>query len=461
MPRDVRGLEVTAANADAVRQLDAAVSAYLGLRTDPGDHLKAALATDPALVLGHVLRGYFMLLFANRKLVPRARQSFEAATAAAERNGANGRESLHVAALEAWSNGNTAGALIRWDAILLDHPLDVVALKLAEYWRFYGGDSQGLRGNVARVLHAWDDTVPDFGFVLGMHAFGLEECGAYGEAEATGRRAVELNPNDVWAAHAVTHVMEMTGRQRDGIDWIGGLAGNWAAVNNFIYHVWWHRALFHLELAEFDAVLELYDREVRPESTPDYLDITNAASLLWRLEHEGVDVGDRWSELVERSAERIDHMLVFADAHYMMALATGDDRQTSARWLESAERYAEDEAETQSVVMRACGLALCAAVAALRSCDHDRVIDLLYPLRGDIHAIGGSHAQRDVFEQMLIQAAIAADRLPLARALLSERVRLRPRSGLSLRRFARVLDAMGDAEGAKAAEIAARGVLAA
>ena len=59
--------------------------------------------------------------------------------------------------------------------------------------------------------------MPDYGKVLGMSAFALEECGAYEEAERRGRRAVEIDPTDIWATHAVAHVMEMTGRQRDGI----------------------------------------------------------------------------------------------------------------------------------------------------------------------------------------------------------------------------------------------------
>ncbi len=453
---------MTAANPDAAAALDAAVTAYLGLRTDPGDHLKAALAADPELILGHVLRGYFLLLFANRELAARARRSLDAALAAG-RDRANPRESLHIAALEAWCGGDAAGALARWNAILIDYPRDAAALKLAEYWHLYSGDGAGLRGNVARVLHAWDEAVPGFGFVLGMQAFGLEECGAVDEAETLGRRAVERNPADVWAAHAVTHVLETTGRQREGGAWIDGLASHWGAVNHFVRHVWWHRALFQLELGAFDAALDLYDREIRRESTSEYLDIANAASLLWRLESEGVESGDRWSELAARSAERIDHMLVFADAHYVLALASSDEPSAARALgvaLESAARYAGAGGETQAAVMRDCGLALCDAIVASRRGDFGRAADLLYPLRRALRRIGGSHAQRDLFEQMLIHAAIAADRPAMARALLSERVRLRPRSGLSWRRYAGVLGALGDAEGAAAAEATAGGLLA-
>ena len=133
--------------------------------------------------------------------------------------------------------------------------------------------------------------------MLGCHAFGLEETGDYGAAERAGREAIERNPADIWGAHAVQHVFEMTGRPHDGIAWTERLEVNWRKCNNFAYHALWHRCLFLLELGEAEGALERYDREVRPESTDDLLDISNAVSLLWRLERAGVDVGRRWGRV--------------------------------------------------------------------------------------------------------------------------------------------------------------------
>ena len=451
--RDIRGLAVTAANGDAVEAYDRAVESYLGLRIDPGDHLKAALTADPDLLLGHVLRGCFMLLFANRRLVARAESSLDAARASAEKNGATDRERAHIAALAAWSAGDARAATAIWEDILIEHPRDVVALRLAHYWHFYFGAGDAIRDSVARVLHGWDGAVPGFGFVEGMYAFGLEESGDYAAAERWGRAAVERNPADIWAAHAVAHVMEMQGRAREGVDWITGLADRWGDCNNFAFHVWWHRALFWFELGDFDTVLELYDREVRPESTDDYLDISNAAALLWRLEQEGVDVGDRWAELVDRSAERAcDQMLVFADAHYMMAFAAAGDDARESELLEAERVFANAGEETESEIAATVGVPLLEAIAAHRRGDHGRSVDLLLGVRSALHQIGGSHAQRDVFERTLIEAAIADGRLSLARALLSARVRLKPNSGLTWRKYAKVLSAMDDGGAAANAE---------
>jgi tetratricopeptide (TPR) repeat protein len=455
--RDIRGLEVSATDAGAVEILDRAIDGYLGARDETGDHLREAMERDSDFVMAHLVRGYFMHLFAHRGLMARARESLEAAREAAGRIGATPREQAHIAALEAWCDGRPAETLRIHSEILIDHPRDILALKLAEYWSFYSGDSAGMRDSIGRVLHAWDEGVPSYGFVLGMRAFALEETGAYVDAERFAREAVERNPADIWATHAAAHVMEMNGRTADGAAWLDGLAANWDGINNFTYHVWWHRALFALEGGAQDEALALYDRQVRPESTRDFRDVTNAAALLWRFDQEGVEVGDRWVELAEHSATRAgEHVLAFADVHYMMALASVDDRADAHALLRTGSEYAGREDETQAGVMRDAGRQICEAILAYREGDFGRAVDVLFPVRGAIRRIGGSHAQRDVFNQMLIEAAIRAGRLPLARALLSERLQRRPANLPTWRRMARVLDAIGDEAGAESARSTAK-----
>lgn len=424
--QDIRGLPMTAASAAAAGAFDHVMAGYLGFRADVGDRLKAALAADPECPLLHCARGYFTLLLSTRRLVGRAHEALAAGRAAAARHGAQPREAAHLAALEAWCAGDAERALRHWEAVLAEHPRDVLALKLAHFWHFYLGQSQAMAASVARVLPAWGKGVPGHSYVLGLHTFGLEECGDYEAAERAGRRAVELEPGDAWAIHAVAHTLEMRDRAQDGVAWIESCVPHLAGCNNFRFHVWWHRCLFHLELGESDTVLELYDREVRAESTGDYLDIINAVSLLWRLEDLGIDVGRRWSELATQAAARIDdHMLVFADAHFMMALAGGGDSAAANRMLQSIAAYART-GETEARIMAEVGAALCEAVLAHRQGRYGRVIELLAPRRGLLVRVGGSHAQRDLFDKILISACLADGRKAEARALLAERLRRRP-----------------------------------
>lgn len=433
MQEDIRGLSQTAASAEAMQAFDATVEAYMAFERQTGDRLKETLALDPTMPMALCLKGCFLLLFCKRALVAPAAKALAAARDAARERGANERELRHLDALQLWLDGDLRAAAAAWDAILLDHPHDLVALRLAQYLHFYLGEATAMRNSVARPLYAWNDDIPGYGYVLGIKAFALEECGDYAAAENTGRAAIDRNPADIWAAHAVAHVMEMQDRPREGIGWIGGLESHWADCHNFIYHVHWHRCLFRLELGDHDAVLNDYDKKVRADQSEEFLDVINAIALLWRLEQRGIAVGARWAELGEKCrAMSEDHCMVFGDPHYVMALAAerangggGKEDDAVATALSSLERFAEGKG-TEAGVARNIALPLARAAAAHRQGRFAEAVDGLLPHRSALYQIGGSRAQRDLFELLLIDAALKAGRKGLARALLSERGLQRP-----------------------------------
>lgn len=452
MYRDQHGLEMAAAGEAAVRRYDTMLQHYLGLRQDTGDRLKEVFDADPEMPMAHCARGLFMKLFCTPPLERKAEESLAQAKKLAA-GGVTERERRHIAALDAWCRGDVTGATAGWEEILLDHPRDVLALRLAHFTHFYLGDCNAMRDSVARVLPYWCDEVPGYGFVTGFNAFGLEECGIYADAEREGRRAVEINDRDIWATHAVAHVMEMQGRHREGVAWLDGLSGNWGDCNNFRYHTWWHKCLFHLELEQFDTILDLYDREVRADTaSADYLDMSNAIALLWRLEEAGADVGDRWTELADKAEDKIDdHIFAFHDAHYMMALARGDRQAKAAAMLETMEAAAARTDTTEGPIFRDVGLPLSKAILAYGKGDFISVVDLLTPVRREVYRIGGSHAQRDLFFRLLLAAALKVARYPLARALAMERNARNPNSIWGLKREAEALTGLGDAEKAEEA----------
>lgn len=448
--RDARGHATTASSAEGVRLLDHTVSGYLGARADTRQRLAAALDADQGCALLHCLDGYFCMLSSKREAVAGAASALARAGDARAGRELEQREELHLSALAAWAAGDMRGAVRYWDALLADHPRDIVALKVSQFVLSYLGESQRLRDSVERVLPAWEAQVPGYGFVLGCYAYGLEESGAYAQAEVMGARAVELDPSDIWAAHAVAHVAEMEGRARDGVAWIASLSDQWGLCNNFANHLRWHEGLFQLDLEQHDRVLQLYDREVRHAPSDEYLDLTNAVSLLWRLEQAGVDVGARWNELAESARGHVhDHALVFADLHYLMALAAVRDSEGVERFLDSCARFAAGDT-TEATVMADVGLPLARAVLAHRAGDHGVVVDLLAPVRPRFRSIGGSHAQRDVFDQLLIDSAIHGRRLDVATELLAERTTRRPRNVWGWKHYAQVLRVRG-APGADAA----------
>ena len=454
---DARGLETTAANEAALRNFDATLAHYLRFGLETGDWLKRTLTDDPEMALAHCAKGYFFLLFCVPALTAKARSSLDVGRRSIAERGATDRERRHLDALDAWSRGEFEESVAHLEAILAVHPRDILALKIAHYLHFYLGDDANHRDSIGRVLHAWDDTVEGYGYVLGMHAFALEESGAYDEAERAGRAAVERNPADLWAVHAVAHVMEMQDRRREGIAWIRESEPRLGDCNNFGYHVWWHLALFHLELEEMEPVLQLYDDRMRADLSDEYLDICNATSMLWRLEERGVDVGDRWNELSERCESRTsDHQLVFPDVHYMLALAAAGRDDAVERMLDSMRAFAGGSA-TEQTVMRSAGVALGEAIAHWYRGDYAAVVDVLAPVRYRLPLIGGSHAQRDLFHQLLIAAALACGRHETARTLLSERAARKPRNPWTWKRYAQAMAALDDEEGAfQARETAVR-----
>ncbi len=422
--KDVRGLVISTSSAEAGAAMDCVVASFLNFRLDAREHLSRCLAADPEFGLAHCLKGYFAMLLYKQASVAQAAESARTARPLVAK--ATRRERAHVEALEAWAAGDLDRTLATWEAILADHPTDVLAVRLAHYKYFWLGRPRDMVASVERVLPQWDHDLAGWGAILSCRCFAHEECGDYATAEAAGRAAVELDPADLWATHAVAHVMEMQDRHDEGIAWLSELERNWAGANNLLHHLWWHRALFHLERREFDEVLALYDRRFRDlksplaQAQPDFhIDVQNAASMLFRLERHGIPVGDRWTELADKAEKRIgDCRSPFTLPHWLMALAaTG--RYDAARRMLNAMRAFSRGSDTIAPVVGDVALPIGEAVLAHRQGKYSRAVELMRPVLDDMHRLGGSHAQHDVLNQLFLNAAVKAQRTDDVRLILA------------------------------------------
>lgn len=427
--KDARGLSLGTSNRAAVEHFDRAVALFLDYRGDPMGELEAALAADPALVMAHAMKGAMLCTATERAAVP----LIEAVLAAAGPgiSTATERERAHLAAVKRWADGDIRGAVEAWGRIAMDEPRDTVAVQFAHLGDFFLGQSTMLRDRVAQALHRVDAGLPGYGNLLGMHAFGLEECGEYARAEAEGRRAASLNARDGWAVHAVAHVMEMTGRAADGIAWLNPAAAPWNEASLFAYHNWWHRALFHMELGDWAAALAEYDTRVRPQPTALQLQMLDASALLWRLHLRGVDVGDRWVELADKwQAVQDDRYYAFNDAHAMFALVATGRLDVAQRLLDSVAASCAG-AGTNADMARDVGLPLCAGILAFGRGDHAVAAETLLAVRPVAQRFGGSHAQRDIITMTLLEAAHRAGLRGIEAALLAERRDAKPDTPLT------------------------------
>jgi tetratricopeptide (TPR) repeat protein len=297
---------------------------------------------------------------------------------------------------------------------------------------FYRANSRDLRDRMARALPAWSADIPGYPIVLGMYAFGLEETGDYARAEDTGRQAVDLQPLDCWAHHAVAHVMEMQGRPEDGIGWMVAREPFWSGEDNlFKIHNWWHRALYHFDLGQMDQVLALYDGPVRSDRSTVVLDMIDASALLWRLHLSGYDVGNRWLELAATWSMHADGRLYpFNDWHAVMAYLGADRHDEVERILSGYRSNAAAESET-GLWARRIGLPLIEGFRAFWQGDYTGAVERLHPARFIANSFGGSHAQRDIIDWTLTEAALRGGLRDLAAALAHERLALKPHSPIN------------------------------
>ena len=315
-----------------------------------------------------------------------------------------------------------------WETILADHPTDALALRLAEDAYFFLGRSEAIRDCAARVLPAWSHDDPLTSFILGLHAFGLEETGDLGRAEDVGREALSRNPADAWATHALAHVMEEANRQDEGIAFLKATRAHWAPAHFMAGHNGWHLALYLIEAGRFDEVIAGYDRFSAPKLKDDAtLDRVDAAALLWRLELAGVDVGDRWATVARQWMAHVDdHVLAFNDLHCALAAARSPDPDDARRLSRSLDAYERLGQGDNRRVTAEVGRRLIDGVLAFGAGDYEGAVGAILPARGEAIRIGGSHAQRDIVDRTLIAAAERSGQWPLARALLEERVAARP-----------------------------------
>lgn len=358
---------------------------------------------------------------------------------------ADARTALLIDAIEAWSRADVARTLALHDTLAERHPRDLAAIKLGQYHRFNLGDAPGMLRLGLTGLRA----CADLPWAWGMAAFGLEQCDQLREAESHARRAIALREREPWAQHAMAHVLLTEGRIDEGVDFLAGHSDGWTGLNSFmVTHNWWHLALFLLERDDLAGALELHDRRVWgvvPEYSQDQI---NAVSLLARIELAGGEVGDRWQPLAEHLSARVhDHVQPFLDLQYLYGLARAQRPQADAL-LASMRTHAQSQQGPQAAAWQRVAVPAAQGLLAHARGRMDEAAEQLGQALPRLAEIGGSHAQRDLFERIWIDAVAGAGRLSAAHHLLATRARSAPESRLAARQAGELARRLGIASGA-------------
>lgn len=351
------------------------------------------------------------------------------------------REQRFVAAVAAWVEGDVRRAIQLHEEQVREFPRDLASLKLGQYHLFNRGDSPGMLRMGLKALPASGD-VP---YLHGMLAFAWEQCHFLEQAEEAARRAIGMRRKEPWAHHALAHVMLTQGRLAEGHAFMQEMSPTWTGLNSFmVTHNWWHQALFALDLDRAGEVLEIFDRHVWAEVKEYSQDQVNAVSLLARAELAGIDVGGRWNEVASYLAQRgHDHVLPFLDLQYLYGLARAGRLDAARGWMASLERHALGRTGADAVMWRRVCVPAARGLLAHATQDWKTAVEALGHAMPRMVEVGGSHAQRDLFAQIHLDAMVRSGHLAGAQNLLQPQVRAQPESKRLKRQAAKLYASLG------------------
>ena len=416
MSHDLYGLPVTTTRADTLQGIDDFVHGFLSYHPKAANIIAAADA-DPDCALASAYAA-MIWMFLEAPIAPQNAAPYLSRAQAAVAKGVTPREALVVDAAAAWTRGKVPKLLEICDQITTEYPRDMVALKLAQYHLFNMGDAAEMLRAALKVL----PEAEDIAYAHGMIAFGYEQCHLLDRAEAAARHAMILQQDDPWAHHAIAHVMLTQGRVAEGAKFLESVAGTWTDLNSFMRsHNWWHLALFYLSQGRHDDVRKAFDAHVWGLEKGYSQDQVGATSLLARMEFAGVDVGTRWGDVADHIAQRgADTVNPFLSLQYLYALARTKRTEADAM-MRAIEERAQDDTQFDHIAWRDVALPAAQGIMAHARDEWAIAISRLARALPRMAECGGSHAQRDLFEQIHLDALIQDGRASAAQQVLEMR----------------------------------------
>jgi len=373
---------------------------------------------------------------------PELQESLDKMTSLCELPGVTTKEKQLVQAVCEWATGAQDAAADIIEDVLVAYPTDPLVATMGHSSHFFRGERERMRNHWSRCLNAWTPDMPYYSFLHGYQAFGFVETNFLQEAEYHGKKALQLNPEDGWAAHALAHVYETRGHADEGLAFMGRTERDWKGCQSLSHHNYWHWALLHILKGDFQAALGVFDSEIHPQTMHlrTAFPMTDYCSLLHRLTLEGVNIGERWDDIKEIIRPGLEnHNCIFIDFHHAMACAGAKDAELTAKFTKSLEKYISEAEGLNHMKMKRFGADLLEALLAFGESNYGRVVELLYPIRLDVCHSAGSLAQNDVLTQTLIHAAL---RSPVpkhhryARHMIMERKSIQPDSDMTKRLMA-------------------------
>ncbi|HEV8441258.1 MAG TPA: tetratricopeptide repeat protein [Methylomirabilota bacterium] len=413
---DRYGLPISTSSATAAASYQEGMDRLLSWGSGADEAFAAALVADGDFALAHAGLALWSFFLgdgqAAREAIARARQHAAGATR---------RERQHVEALGAIVAGETARGLALVDAHVVEFPRDALLVNQASSSIGFGGraDREAERlAFVERLASAYGD---DWWFQSAL-AFTYHEVGRLEESRRLSERSLEQYPANANASHNIAHVCFETSDHDEGVafleDWLAG----YDRRAPYHCHLAWHLALFELQRGQPERALAIYDRDIA-DSSNARLTVMDGAALLWRFALYG---GHReplpWRPLAEVATRVARPGFVFGDIHAALAYAGSGDEAALDRLIDGLRAL-----DAKGHPIAGCvALPLVLGIAAFAAGDHAGALGHLEPIDGEIHRMGGSHAQWEVFEETMVVCYLRLGRHGDARRLLRRRLERRP-----------------------------------
>ncbi|KFG67308.1 tetratricopeptide repeat protein [Microvirga sp. BSC39] len=422
---DSRGLPLSTTSDIAAERYRHGVDLLLSAWPGAAEVLEEAIAADPDFALAHAARAR---LHAIRSELAKAKARIATAEEIVARRGTE-RERSHVTVLSLAINGLSAQALERALAHADAWPRDVLILSLP-LGAFGLFAFSGMAGHdQARVdlceRHARHFDADDWWF-LTYRGWSHAENGNVAHGRALTQRGYDLRRNNANAAHALSHALYEGGAHDEAerliADWLPG----YDRTGVLHGHIAWHSALGALERGDPEGALAIYADHIQPSVTagmPVNV-VSDTASFLWRLKAYGHTVpAGLWEDAAAYSEKYFQKAgFAFADVHMaLLAAATGDKAAVEER-VKALMALVEAGALPAGPVVPA----ICRAALAFADEDYAACARILEPVAAEVVRIGGSGAQREMIEDMLLLALMRSGEAVKAGQLLDRRLHRRP-----------------------------------
>jgi len=412
---DRYGLEVTTPSAVAAERFQDGMDRLLSYSAGAEESFASALQADERLAVAHSGIALLALVQGDaataRAAAGRARETVAGATR---------RERQHVEALSALIAGETARGLALVDEHVAEFPRDAVLVNQA-------GNAIALAGGCDREAHRVvfiERLAPAYGddwWFQSALAFTYHEVDRFEESRRLSERSLEQYPANANAVHNLAHIAFETLDTEAGAAFLDGWLAGYDRRASFHCHLAWHLAMFELHRGRYARALEIFERDilgsVNPRST-----MTDGTALLWRFRLDGKPEQPLpWRSLAD-IAERVSRPgFLFGEVHAALAYASCGDEAALARLMDGLRAlHAKGHPIAGTVA-----LPLVRGTVAFAAGDPAGALAHFEPVEGEMHRIGGSHAQWELYEETMVACYLALERYDDALRLVRRRLERR------------------------------------